>query len=49
MALDGIAAIKGYEVEIDSEEETDEKPVIDKKLVMNLNQFSIFKGIIDFI
>lgn len=47
--LDGVAAIKDYEVEVDSEEETDEKPVIDKKLVMNLNQFSIFKGIIDFI
>ena len=49
MALDGIAAIKDYEVEVDSEEETEEKPVIDKKLAMNLNQFSIFKGIIDFI
>lgn len=49
MALDGIAAIKDYEVEVDSEEETDEKTVIDKKLAMNLNQFSIFKGIIDFI
>ncbi|MHD0316836.1 hypothetical protein [Fusobacterium sp. THCT1E2] len=47
IVLDGIAAIKDYEV--DSEEETQEKPVIDKKLAMGLNQFSIFKGIIDFI
>ena len=47
--LDGIAAIKDYEVDVDSEEETQEKPVIDKKLAMGLNQFSIFKGIIDFI
>lgn len=49
MALDGIAAIKDYEIEVDNEEETEEKTVIDKKLVMSLNQFSIFKGIIDFI
>lgn len=49
IVLDGIAAIKDYEVEVDSEEETQEKPVIDKKLAMGLNQFSIFKGIIDFI
>ncbi|MDU1911574.1 hypothetical protein [Fusobacterium sp.] len=47
--LDGIAAIKDYEVELKAEEDIGEKLVIDKETVMNLNQFSIFKGIIDFI
>lgn len=49
IVLDGMAAIRDYGIEIEEEDNIEETPVIDKKIVRNLNQFSIFKGIIDFI
>ncbi|MDH6458253.1 molybdopterin converting factor small subunit [Fusobacterium sp. PH5-7] len=47
--IEGIARLKLFLENSDFNEEKEEKPVTDKKLVMSLNQFSIFKGIIDFI
>lgn len=47
--IEGVVRLKSILEGSKSEEKIQKKLAIDKETIINLNQFSIFKGIIDFI
>ncbi|WP_462351275.1 hypothetical protein [Fusobacterium varium] len=47
--IEGVVRLKSILEDSKSEEKIQKKLAIDKETIINLNQFSIFKGIIDFI